>query len=133
VSKAQPEKPTFWFWLLVTGAVLALPVAVLTTCQVRVYEHPPGVYSPVGQAFHDLASILIGIVIGAAIIAALVRIAGRLPHGKPPGGNQPQPGRESFPSLPADWQSPWREPPKGPDPSVRPADSPVREPPQGDQ
>jgi hypothetical protein len=41
-----------------------------------------------------------------------------------------QPGGDFLRAPPGDWQAPWRRPHKGPDPSVRPADGPIQEPPE---
>jgi hypothetical protein len=41
-----------------------------------------------------------------------------------------QPSSDFLRAPPGDWLSPWRRPQKGPDPSVRPADGPIQEPPE---
>jgi hypothetical protein len=137
VSDGRPEKPNVLFWLAVAGAVLALPVAVFTTCQVRgEYELPPGEEEvPGAGVMYELVSLAGGLVIGVLLAIVLVWVAARLRLMDPPGANRqrPPPGSEPSPLLPADWQAPWRQQPKGPGPSIRPADGPIREPPEGDQ
>jgi hypothetical protein len=87
VSESRPEKPGVGFWLTVAAATLALPVAILTTCQVRgAYVHPPGEYHPVSAEIHGLASIFIGIDVGLPLTGALIWAAIRLQRRKPPDG-----------------------------------------------
>jgi hypothetical protein len=131
VSEGRPEKPNVWFWLAVAGALLAVPVAVLTTCQVRgEYVPTPAEHKVAPAEFHGLESICLGVGVGVPLTVTLIWTAVRLRRRKPLGVSrqQPQPGSEFSPLT--EWQACWRQPSKGSDPSVRPADDPIREPPE---
>ena len=88
----------FAFWLLLVAAILALPVAVLTTCSAR-GEYVPGPEErfPTGPAIrHGLDSLLIGSAVGVPLavmlgIAAWMarRKAGREAKDKPDTGSIP--------------------------------------------
>jgi hypothetical protein len=97
------ERRTGWagvgFWLLVVGAVVALPVAILTTCQVNEYQHPPNAYHPASAALQGLLNIVVGAVIGALLAVPLTWMAVVIRRRK--AGKRPLPpdaGR--VPSLP---------------------------------
>jgi hypothetical protein len=76
-------------WLAVAGAVLALPVAVFTTCQVRgPYVQPPEEKWPIGPRLaHEGTSLLIGLVVGAVLVVVLALVAVRLRRSKPDDGS----------------------------------------------
>ncbi len=83
------------YWLTVAGAVVALPIAVFATCQLRgPYVPPPEERFPLGpESIHEGTSILIGLAIGAPFVIALamwaviLRRRAKGPGQEPPGRN----------------------------------------------
>jgi hypothetical protein len=83
------------FWLAVAGAVLALPIAVITSCQVRgEYVPGPNVQWPMVPALDYAAnSILIGLAVGLPLTAALI-VAAVFLWRKARRGDGPRPGAD---------------------------------------
>jgi hypothetical protein len=129
VNEGRPEKPNVWFWLAVAGAVLTVPIVALTTCGVS------GGFNAATSSIQTEANTATAVVIGIPVAVVFGWAAFRLWPKEPPGRNQQRfgPGGEPFPPPPGEWQARWRQPSQGSDPSVRRADSPIREPPEANQ
>jgi hypothetical protein len=127
MSEGRPEKTNVWFWLAVAGAVLAMPIVAPTIGRVS------DVFNDATPPVHASENTSCG-ALAKALVAAMLSWAAYLLSKELPSGRQhPQPGSESLPPLPAEWAAPWVPPPKESDPSVRPADGPVREPPEANR
>ena len=61
------------FWLLLAATLLALPIAIVATCEVRGrYDPPPEVMFPLGPGLmHEGRSLCIGAAIGLVLTIAL--------------------------------------------------------------
>ena len=67
------------FWLAVAGAVVALPVAVFTTCQVRgEYVPVPGAHEAAPGPSHAVKGLGVGLAFGVPLTLTLLWLAGRL-------------------------------------------------------
>jgi hypothetical protein len=72
---AKEAKARLVFWLAVAGAALAIPVVTLATCQLRGYLPSEGESARGPDIDRQVASVVGGALIGAAVAAVLGTVA----------------------------------------------------------